>query len=172
MLTIQDEGSRLCDGLSRREWLRAGSLGLFGLSLPSLLHTRRANAASAAAGRALASGIAQPALPQRSGNRVSVGSIAQLTALHTQALADLGRRLSESLRPAMLASFSKPLVGRTQPTLLHSVGANLSPMAQPPFSHAIVCPAPRTSARAAKIETHCMRQAPDDRLSRSLAQAS
>jgi len=47
--------------------------------------------AVAAAGRALTSGIAQPALPQRSGNRVLVGSIAQLTALHTQALARLGQ---------------------------------------------------------------------------------
>lgn len=46
MLTIQDEGSRLCDGLTRREWLHAGSLGLFGLSLPALLATRKARAAS------------------------------------------------------------------------------------------------------------------------------
>jgi hypothetical protein len=38
MLTIQDRGSRLCDGLTRREWLRVGGLGMFGLSLPRLLH--------------------------------------------------------------------------------------------------------------------------------------
>ena len=31
---------RLCDGVSRREWMRIGSLGLFGLSLPSLLRSR------------------------------------------------------------------------------------------------------------------------------------
>src|SRR5438094_6247441 len=52
MLTIQDEGSRLCDGLTRRDWLRAGSLGLFGLSLPALLQTRRARAALADRGQA------------------------------------------------------------------------------------------------------------------------
>src|SRR5260370_23316131 len=52
MLTIQEEGSRLCDGLTRREWLRAGNLGLFGLSLPALLQTRRAQAASAGRGQA------------------------------------------------------------------------------------------------------------------------
>jgi hypothetical protein len=51
MLTIQDEGSRLCDGLTRREWLRAGSLGVFGLSLPALLQARRTEAATADKGR-------------------------------------------------------------------------------------------------------------------------
>ncbi|HMC88798.1 MAG TPA: DUF1501 domain-containing protein, partial [Gemmataceae bacterium] len=34
----------MCDGLTRREWLRAGSLGLFGLSLPALLQQRAAAA--------------------------------------------------------------------------------------------------------------------------------
>src|SRR5262245_54541476 len=52
MLTIHDEGSRLCDGLTRREWLHAGSLGLIGLSLPALLAARGARAASAGEGRA------------------------------------------------------------------------------------------------------------------------
>lgn len=37
MLTIHDRGSSLCDGWTRREWLRIGSLGLGGLSLPSWL---------------------------------------------------------------------------------------------------------------------------------------
>ncbi len=46
MLTIQDEAARLCDGLDRREWLRAGSLGVFGLSLPALLQARQADGAS------------------------------------------------------------------------------------------------------------------------------
>jgi hypothetical protein len=41
MLTLHDSGYRLCDGVTRREWLRAGSLGLFGLSLPALLHARQ-----------------------------------------------------------------------------------------------------------------------------------
>jgi hypothetical protein len=45
MLTIHDQGCRLCDGLTRREWLRAGSLGAFGLSLPMLLRARAAQAA-------------------------------------------------------------------------------------------------------------------------------
>ncbi len=56
MLTLNDRGPQLCDGITRREWLRAGSLGLFGLSLPELLHTQRAAAATAdgAFGRAKA----------------------------------------------------------------------------------------------------------------------
>jgi hypothetical protein len=45
MLTIHDQAYRLCDGLTRREWLRAGSLGVFGLSLPALFQARRAEAA-------------------------------------------------------------------------------------------------------------------------------
>jgi hypothetical protein len=40
MLSIQGAGGRLCDGWSRRELLRIGSLGAFGLSLPDLLHHR------------------------------------------------------------------------------------------------------------------------------------
>jgi hypothetical protein len=41
MLTLLDDGFRLCDGLTRREWLRVGSLGLFGLSWPGLLQARQ-----------------------------------------------------------------------------------------------------------------------------------
>src|SRR5439155_8898294 len=52
MLTIQHAGSLLCDGLSRREWLRAGGLGLFGLSLPALLQARRADTAPSSRGTA------------------------------------------------------------------------------------------------------------------------
>jgi hypothetical protein len=37
MLDICGPGSRLCDGISRREFLRVGGLGLGGLSLPGLL---------------------------------------------------------------------------------------------------------------------------------------
>jgi hypothetical protein len=45
MLTIHDPtGSRLCDGLTRREWLHIGGLGMFGLTLPSLLQARQASA--------------------------------------------------------------------------------------------------------------------------------
>lgn len=42
MLTIADKPYQLCDGLSRREWLRVGSLGVFGLGMPSLLAGRTA----------------------------------------------------------------------------------------------------------------------------------
>lgn len=44
MLRIHDDGTRLCDGLDRREWLRIGSLGALGLSLPALLGARPAQA--------------------------------------------------------------------------------------------------------------------------------
>jgi hypothetical protein len=36
MLSLLDRGARLCDRLTRREWLRVGGLGAFGLSLPAL----------------------------------------------------------------------------------------------------------------------------------------
>jgi hypothetical protein len=44
MLTIRGPGTRLCDGLSRRDVLHAGGLGLLGLSLPDLLRNRAAAA--------------------------------------------------------------------------------------------------------------------------------
>lgn len=37
MLDLGNAGTRLCDGLFRREFLRIGGLGLAGLSLPQLL---------------------------------------------------------------------------------------------------------------------------------------
>jgi hypothetical protein len=46
MLTIHYQGYQLCDGVTRREWLRVGGLGLFGLSLPALLESRTARAAT------------------------------------------------------------------------------------------------------------------------------
>src|SRR6516225_6772658 len=46
MLTIHDDGLRLCDGLTRRDWLRVGGLGAFGLSLPALVQARQAQAGS------------------------------------------------------------------------------------------------------------------------------
>jgi hypothetical protein len=36
MLTILDQPYHLCDGCTRREWLRIGSLGCFGLTMPNL----------------------------------------------------------------------------------------------------------------------------------------
>jgi hypothetical protein len=47
MLRIDDPGASLCDGLTRREWLHVGGLGMFGLSLPALLGTRRVGASPA-----------------------------------------------------------------------------------------------------------------------------
>jgi hypothetical protein len=40
MLSLFHRGARLCDGLSRREWLRAGGLSAFGLSLSGLSQGR------------------------------------------------------------------------------------------------------------------------------------
>lgn len=42
MFRLLDQGVPLCDGVSRREWLRVGSLGMGGLSLPALLASRAA----------------------------------------------------------------------------------------------------------------------------------
>src|SRR5262249_47259816 len=52
MLTIHDRGARLCDGLTRRDVLHAGGLGLLGLSLPELFRNRAAAAGKEAAGEA------------------------------------------------------------------------------------------------------------------------
>ncbi len=52
MLQIHGKGGRLCDGITRREILRAGSLGLMGLGLPELLRTRAAAATGATAPKA------------------------------------------------------------------------------------------------------------------------
>ena len=40
MFSLLGQSSLLCDGLSRREWLRMGGLGTLGLSLPTLLQAR------------------------------------------------------------------------------------------------------------------------------------
>jgi len=40
MLRILNQGTRLCDGISRRELMRIGSLSMAGLSLPKLLQAR------------------------------------------------------------------------------------------------------------------------------------
>jgi hypothetical protein len=45
MLGLCGPGARLCDGLTRREFLRAGGLGLAGLTWPTLLHGRARAAA-------------------------------------------------------------------------------------------------------------------------------
>src|SRR5262249_62196834 len=48
MFRLQNEGQRLCDGLTRREWLHVGGLGMLGLSLPELLQAQRTAAAQGA----------------------------------------------------------------------------------------------------------------------------
>lgn len=40
MLSFLGRGPRLCDGVTRREWLRVGALAVGGLGLPGLLHGR------------------------------------------------------------------------------------------------------------------------------------
>ncbi len=44
MLHLHTQGATLCDGLTRREFLRVGGLSLAGLTLPQLLHARDASA--------------------------------------------------------------------------------------------------------------------------------
>jgi hypothetical protein len=53
MLRILDSGTRLCDGLTRREWLRIGGLGAVGLTLPALWQGQAA-AATGSRGQAKA----------------------------------------------------------------------------------------------------------------------
>jgi hypothetical protein len=48
LLSFLGLAARLCDGLSRREWLRAGALA--SLSLPALLQTRQGRPAARARG--------------------------------------------------------------------------------------------------------------------------
>jgi hypothetical protein len=48
MLNLLSRGARLCDGMTRREVLQAGSLSLLGLSLPALIRARQAEAAARA----------------------------------------------------------------------------------------------------------------------------
>ena len=48
MLVIPGGYGRTCDGLSRREFLRVGSLGLFGVSLSGALSLQRAQASTSA----------------------------------------------------------------------------------------------------------------------------
>src|SRR6185436_18901980 len=46
MLRVLDQGLTLCDGVTRREWLRIGGIALSGLSLPQLRAGRLAAAPS------------------------------------------------------------------------------------------------------------------------------
>src|SRR6187551_1126402 len=52
MFSLHDRPTRLCDGISRREWLRVGGLGALGLSLPTLLAAGEARPAAGSFGRA------------------------------------------------------------------------------------------------------------------------
>lgn len=49
MLRLLDQGTRLCDGISRRELLRVGGISLGSLSLSSLLEAREAGVTSSGA---------------------------------------------------------------------------------------------------------------------------
>jgi hypothetical protein len=51
MLNLHAPGARLCDGLTRREVLRAGSLGVFGLGLASLVRGQQTSTSSIIAPR-------------------------------------------------------------------------------------------------------------------------
>ena len=42
MLSLLDNGPTLCDGLTRREWMRIGGIGLGGLTMPRLAAARTA----------------------------------------------------------------------------------------------------------------------------------
>src|SRR5262245_48389302 len=50
MLSICGNGSRLCDGISRRELMRIGGLGAFGLALGDVLNRPQSALASASTG--------------------------------------------------------------------------------------------------------------------------
>jgi hypothetical protein len=55
MFTLRATGARLCDGITRRDVLHAGSLGLLGLSLPEMLRSSAlASTAHSSGGRARA----------------------------------------------------------------------------------------------------------------------
>lgn len=64
MLRLFDQGTRLCDGTTRREWLRIGGVGLGGLTLAGLLR-QRALADATTAGPTTAS---SPQLARPSGS--------------------------------------------------------------------------------------------------------
>jgi hypothetical protein len=57
MLTLSDQGPRLCDQVTRREVLRVGGLTALGLSLPELLCARQMAQASSSPGRSACSCI-------------------------------------------------------------------------------------------------------------------
>ncbi len=50
MFSIHDQPTRLCDGLTRREWLQVGGLGALGLSCPRLMSPETASAQEALRG--------------------------------------------------------------------------------------------------------------------------
>ena len=52
MFSLHDRPARLCDGISRREWLRVGGLSTLGLSLPTLLAASENRSTARSFGRA------------------------------------------------------------------------------------------------------------------------
>ena len=64
MLTIPGDRSRFCDGISRRNWLKIGALGMGGLSLPQILRAEAQSAGTVVAGsRGPIKGIIMVLLP-------------------------------------------------------------------------------------------------------------
>src|SRR4051812_21994533 len=53
MLSIPGRSARLCDGPSRREFLRVGGAGLLGLTLPGVMQLQASGAPDAPAGSAM-----------------------------------------------------------------------------------------------------------------------
>jgi hypothetical protein len=140
----------------------------------------------------LGSAVAQPALPQVSGSGVAIGSVGQFPVPHKlNALPRSVIRITESVLSAVLASFSRALVGRTQPTLFHvALGCyNLGADGAAPVlaRHGLHAPDDECETtpyghlfgnalygtfqfgRAAENERRCDEAAPDGRLSQSLA---
>jgi hypothetical protein len=57
MLSLEDQPVRLCDGISRREWLRVGGLSVVGLALPQLLAAEARSAPATDATSRLSKGL-------------------------------------------------------------------------------------------------------------------
>jgi hypothetical protein len=60
MLRILGSPKRLCGGMTRRDWLRIGGLGLAGLSLPDVLRLQELSASDSAGTRSATFGRAKP----------------------------------------------------------------------------------------------------------------
>ena len=120
MLPLHDHGPRLCDGLTRREWLRVGGLGAFGLSLPrccrpapsaaapapasASARRRRASCCSTSAGRRSTRPGTPSPTPRRDPRRVQADRH-HVPGIHVGELMPRTARLTrQDLRPAGLST--------------------------------------------------------------------